>query len=191
MAMPTWANPSWPPATRIETERLLLRPPLRDDFDAYAELIADEEVARYIGGVQPRPLAWRSFMAMAGAWQLEGFAMFSVIERRSGRWLGRIGPWRPEGWPGTEVGWSLIRSSWGHGYAHEAAVASIDWAFEHLGWDRVIHTIDPDNLPSIRLAERLGSSLMGPVQLPPPHEHVSALAYGQSREQWFARRASR
>lgn len=186
--MADWANLPWPPVTRIETGRLLLRPPLREDFDAYAELIADEEVARYIGGVQPRPLAWRSFMAMAGAWQLEGFAMFSVIEKGSGRWLGRIGPWRPEGWPGTEVGWSLIRSCWGQGYAHEAAAASIDWAFAHLGWDRVIHTIDPDNLPSIRLAERLGSNLLEPVQLPPPHEHVSALAYGQSREQWLARR---
>lgn len=180
---------TWPAHACIETQRLLLRPRLREDFDAYALLIADEEVARFIGGVQGRPMAWRSFMAMAGAWQLEGFAMFSVIDKASGRWLGRIGPWRPEGWPGTEVGWSLIREAWGQGYAHEAAVASIDWAFEHLGWTEVVHTIDPDNHGSIRLAERLGSRLLGPTQLPPPHADVSALLYGQSREQWQAHRS--
>ena len=189
--MANWPIPTWAAHAGLQTQRLLLRPPLREDFDAYAALIADEDVARYIGGVQQRPMAWRSFMAMAGAWQLEGFAMFSVIEKHSGRWLGRIGPWRPEGWPGTEVGWSLVRSAWGHGYAYEAAVASIDWAFEHLGWDEVIHTIDPDNLPSIRLAERLGSRLLGPVTLPPPHEHAKALAYGQTREQWRTSRPVR
>lgn len=178
----------WPSHTFVETERLLLRPPLRADFDSYAEVIADEEVARYIGGVQPRPTAWRSFMAMAGAWHLEGFAMFSLIEKATGRWLGRVGPWKPEGWPGTEIGWSLRRDAWGKGYAREAAVASIDWAFEHLGWRDVIHTIDLANQPSIQLAERLGSTHLGPAVLPPPHADAKADMWGQTREQWQANR---
>lgn len=177
----------WPAHTRIETERLLLRPPQREDFEGYVELIGDPEVANFIGGVQPRSTAWRSFMTMVGAWHMEGFAMFSVLERASGRWLGRIGPWQPEGWPGTEVGWSLRRDAWGHGYAKEAAEASIDWAFEHLGWSEVIHTIHPDNHASIRLAERLGSTDRGPVSLPPPHADVPARFWGQSRAQWEQR----
>ena len=45
---------------------------------------------------------------MAGSWALNGFGMFSVIEKASGLWLGRIGPWRPDGWPGNEVGWGLV-----------------------------------------------------------------------------------
>lgn len=82
----------------------------------------------------PRSLAWRAFMTMAGAWYLQGFAMFSVIEKATGRWIGRLGPWYPEGWPGTEIGWALVRDSWGRGYATEGAAAAMDWAFSTLGW---------------------------------------------------------
>lgn len=179
----------WPPHTRIETARLLLRPPQREDFDGYVGMIGDPQAAQFIGGVQARSTAWRSFMTMVGAWHMEGFAMFSVLEKSSGQWLGRVGPWQPEGWPGTEVGWSLHRAAWGKGFAAEAAVAAIDWAFEHLGWDEVIHTIHPDNHASIRLAERLGSRHRGPAALPPPHQDIPAQVWAQSRAQWLQRRA--
>mgnify|MGYP006169720883 FL=1 len=96
---------------------------------------------RTLGGVQAPSVAWRSFCSLAGAWQLFGFSMFSVIEKSSGDWIGRMGPWQPQDWPGTEVGWGIRRASWGRGYAPEAAVAAIDWAFDTLGWERVIHTI--------------------------------------------------
>lgn len=108
----------------IETERLVLRPPCAADFDAWAAFMADEEAARYVGGAVPRPLAWRAMAAMTGAWALQGFGMFSVLERSGGRWIGRVGPWMPDGWPGTEVGWGLAREAWGKGYAKEAASAS-------------------------------------------------------------------
>ena len=127
-------------------------------------------------------------MTMAGAWSLTGVAMFSLIERSSGLWLGRIGPWRPLGWPGTEVGWGLHPDAQGQGYGVEAATAAIDYAFDVLGWTEVIHCIDPDNLPSIRLAERIGSRNQGPTRLPPPFHELTIDRYGQSREEWRARR---
>jgi RimJ/RimL family protein N-acetyltransferase len=175
------------PDLRIETPRLLLRTPRMDDFDRYAELMGDADAARYIGGQMPRAAAWRKFMTMAGAWALQGFAMFAVVERESGAWIGNVGPWQPEGWPGTEVGWSILRSHWGHGYAREAAEASIDYAFDTLGWTRVIHTIQSANAPSIALAERLGSTYTGNVHLPPPYEDVEAGIWAQTRDQWRAR----
>lgn len=173
----------------IETPRLLLRPQRLDDFEPWAALMAEPETARFIGGTQPRASAWRGFLSMVGAWHMQGFAMFSVIEKASGRWIGRVGPWQPEGWPGTEVGWALLREACGRGYAHEAAVASIDWAFEELGWSEVIHTIDPENLPSIALAQRLGAELRGPGRLPAPFESFRVDIWAQSRQQWQARRA--
>ena len=117
--------------------------------------------------------------------------MFSVIEKETGRWIGRIGPWQPGGaqggWPGTEVGWALCAAAQGKGYAHEGAVAAIDWAFEHLGWEEVIHCIAPANTPSIKLAERVGSRWMRHDKLPPPF-NVELDIYGQTKAEWRARK---
>ena len=172
----------------LETERLLLRPPAAGDFPAWADVMADAEVARFIGGLQGRHMAWRSFLTMVGAWQVQGFGMFSLIEKASGRWVGRAGPWFPEEWPGTEVGWTLARAAWGKGYATEAATAAMDWAFDTLGWPEVIHSIDPANVASQHVAMRLGSTRRGPGRLPAPFEHAPIELWGQTREQWRARR---
>ena len=172
----------------IETPRLILRPPLAEDLDGFAAMAADEESARFIGGVQPRANAWRGMMTIAGCFALQGFGLFSVVEKESGRWIGRVGPWMPDGWPGTEVGWGLLPGAWGKGYALEAAEASIDWAFERLGWSEVIHCIDPENRRSARLAERLGATNRGPGALPPPFEAARIDIWAQSRDAWRDRR---
>jgi RimJ/RimL family protein N-acetyltransferase len=172
----------------LETSRLLMRPPQRQDFDAYALFLGDEVAARYLGGAQSRALAWRSFLMVAGAWYVQGFAMFSVIEKSSGRWIGRVGPWLPEDWPGTEVGWGIVRDCWGRGYATEAATAAIDWAFDSLGWTDVIHVIDTANAASQAVARKLGSRNRGRGRLPAPHEAAVVDVWGQTREEWRARR---
>ena len=173
---------------RIETQRLILRPPAADDFGAYAANMADYEAARFIGGQQSRPVAWRGFLSLSGAWTIQGFSMFSVIEKATGRWIGRLGPWHPEGWPGTEVGWALVREAWGKGYAYEGTVAAIDWAFEHLAWNDIIHSINVDNLPSKALAKRLGSTFLRHSNLPEPYQDVTVEIWGQTREQWLRRK---
>lgn len=170
------------------TERLILRPMIADDFERWAAFHADPETMRHLGGVIPRSAAWRSLCTMAGAWTIRGFAMFSMIERETGQWIGRTGPWQPEGWPGTEVGWGIMRAFAGRGYAHEAAAAAIDYAFDVLGWSEVIHTIDPENAASIALARKLGSTNLGATQLPPPLDGFRVDAWGQTAAEWRARR---
>ncbi len=171
----------------LNTDRLILRPTAIEDFPRWSELMADAEASRFIGGPQNAEAAWRGFMTMAGAWSLTGVAMFSVIERDTGRGMGRIGPWQPLGWPGTEVGWGLHPDAQGQGYGLEAATATLDYAFDVLGWDEVIHCIDPENLPSQRLAERLGSANLGPTRLPAPFDAVRVDRWGQTRAQWQGR----
>lgn len=172
----------------LETERLTLRPIALEDFPRWAEMMGDPEAAKFLGGAQPAAVAWRGFMTMAGAWSLTGVSMFSLVERSSGLWVGRIGPWQPHGWPGTEVGWGLHPDAQGKGYGVEAATATIDYAFDVLGWTDVIHCIDPDNVPSQRLAERVGSRNLGPTRLPPPFHELTIDRWGQSRDEWRARR---
>jgi len=173
---------------RIETGRLLLRPPRIEDFDGYAELLGDEDAARHIGGQASRPAAWRKFLQQPGAWAVQGFGMFSVLDKASGEWLGQCGPWRPEGWPGNEIGWSFRRVVWGRGFATEAARAAIDWALENLGWSDFVHCIVPENVASRRVAQRLGSALLRESSLPSPYETPLGAVWGQGRADWLARR---
>lgn len=172
----------------IETDRLLLRPVRVEDFDAFAEFAGDPDAARYLGGPQARSVAWRSFLEVAGAWYLQRISMFSVLLRDTDEWIGRVGPWHPEGWPGTEVGWGILPRYWGHGYATEASAATMDWAFAELGWDEIIHTIDPRNEASIKVALKLGAEHRGPGKLPAPYNAAPVEIWGQTRDHWLARR---
>jgi len=173
----------------IETERLILRPPIAADFDAFCAFGADPVASRFLGGVMPPSGVWRVLCTLVGAWELQGFAMFSYVEKASGAWVGRGGPWMPHGWPGTEVGWGVATEFQRRGYAKEAAIASIDWAFETLGWTDVIHCIDPLNTASIAVATSIGSQLKR-RNVPAPAPILATWdLYGQSREEWRARRA--
>lgn len=176
----------------LTTARLILRPPQHEDFDGFASMAQEEETMRFIGGLAPRDAAWRGMASLAGSWALLGYGMFSVIRRDTNEWIGRLGPWRPGGkegnWPGDEVGWGVKASAMGQGFAHEGAIAAMDWSFDNLGWDHVIHCIDKRNIPSIKLAERLGSQLeKEDVRLSPPFENSIVDLYGQSKAAWKAR----
>jgi RimJ/RimL family protein N-acetyltransferase len=168
----------------LETARLVLRPPVVDDFERWAEMLADAESARFIGGVLPKPVAWRVVTQVRGAWALTGISMFSVIEKARDIWIGRVGPWQPYAWPGPEVGWGLHPDAAGKGYALEAATAAIDYAFDTLGWSEVIHCIDPRNVRSQALARRLGSSIQRKAFMPPPFDHDEIDVWGQTRDEW-------
>jgi RimJ/RimL family protein N-acetyltransferase len=151
----------------LETERLRLRMFRESDFDAYARICADPDVMRYLGEGKAltRAEAWRQMAMIVGHWQLRGFGLWAVEERQTGALVGRIGLFRPEGWPGLECGWMLAREYWGKGYATEAARRSLEYAFGTLGQSHVISLIRPDNAASIRVAERLGERREGHTTL--------------------------
>lgn len=168
---------------RIETERLILREidPERD-FEAWAKTMADENTVRYLG-TKPmsRAESWRSMAQVMGHWAIRGYGFFSLEHKESGEWVGRVGPWYPEGWPGPEVGWTISPDYLRQGYASEAARASIDYAFNTLGWSRLIHVILEGNEASIALAQKLGSTLIGAQQGLPGVTDEKVLIYGQKK----------
>ena len=176
------------PEPRLETDRLILRPPIAEDFEPWAAFAADAETMRHLGGAQARSVAWRGICSVTGAWSIRGHSMFSVVEKATGRWVGRLGPWQPADWPGAEVGWGIVRDCWGLGYASEGATAAIDYVFDVLGWDEVIHCIEPDNVNSQKVAKRLGSGFLREDWLPAPYDEHLVGIWGQSREQWRVRR---
>lgn len=172
----------------LQTSRLVLRLPELRDFEPMFEIFGDEEAARYIGGHMNRPASWRRFLAMPGAWAVQGFGMFTLEERATGETVGQCGPWHPIDWQGTEIGWAIRPKFFGRGYALEAAVASMDYAADVLGWTELIHTIDHPNLPSVKLAEKLGSKFMRDAELAPAGSGTIVGVWGQTRDQWSRNR---
>lgn len=164
----------------LETERLRLRPFRLSDFDDYAAMCGDPEVARYLSVRFSREQSWRHLAFVVGHWKLRGYGMWAVEERGTGGFVGRIGFADPEGWPDCELAWTLVRRCWGRGYATEGARAALAHAFTALNKDRIVSLIRPENLASIRVAERLGESLQGRAEIL-GKEH---LVYGVDRESY-------
>lgn len=151
----------------LETERLRLRQWRESDLDDFAAMMGEPEVARFLTSDR-RPLdrnaSWRQMAVFAGHWALKGYGLFVCEEKATGAFVGRVGPWRPEGWYGFEIGWGLSRRAWGKGYATEAALASARWAFETFELPEIVSVIHVDNKASQRVAQRLGMA-PGPTML--------------------------
>jgi RimJ/RimL family protein N-acetyltransferase len=145
--------------TTIHTARLTLRPFEEADVVPMMEIHQDPAVIKHVlfgaapGGVT---VAWRNVAMMIGHWHLRGYGQWAVVERATGQTIGRVGPYYPEGWPGIELGWIIRRDRWANGFGTEAARAALDWIWLHVGTDRVISIIQPDNTRSIRIAEKIG-----------------------------------
>lgn len=140
----------------MQTARLVLRAPGPQDVEPHAEMSTDAEVQRFIGGPKRPYDAFLNLAAHAGHWQLRGYGGWAVERQADGAFLGRVGLWRPEGWPGLEVGWKLARPAWGSGYATEAARAVIGYAWTVVGATQLVSLIRADNEASARVAQRLG-----------------------------------
>ena len=144
---------------RIETERLILREWRQGDFETYARWMADPEIVRWLTGEpMARADAWRSLAVMAGHWALRGYGFWAVEEKTSGELVGRVGLWNPETWPGLEVGWTLAPEHQGKGYASEAALASMDYAFLTQPIAKLISVIHVNNTASQKVAARIGET---------------------------------
>lgn len=149
----------------LETERLILRGWRESDLDGYASLMADADYSRFIMGPLSRDGAWRGIALFIGHWALRGFGHFALEEKSSGAFVGYCGPWFPLGFPEREIGWALVPTAQGNGYATEAARIARDYVYGTLGWSTAISLIVPENIPSRKVAERLGAKLDGSTEL--------------------------
>jgi RimJ/RimL family protein N-acetyltransferase len=165
----------------IETERLKLRMWRETDIAPNTAMLADPAAARFITSdgkpVVDEFVGWRNAAIMAGHWALHGVGMFVVEEKQTGRFVGRVGPWSPPGWPGFEIGWGIATQFRRKGYAVEAARASIDWSFATFEIDQIIHCIDRENTASQAVARRLGAERQREIDL-----------FGNLADVWVTRR---
>ena len=149
----------------IETARLRLRPLRSGDLDRWAEVCADPEVVRFLGGTAfSREDTWRRLLATAGSWAMLGYGYWGVEPREGGAMIGHAGfsdfkrGMTPsiEGQP--EMGWVFARAAHGRGYASEAVAAALAWADRELKGREIAAIVSHGNAASIRVAEKAGFS---------------------------------
>lgn len=144
----------------LTTDRLTLRAPTDADFPAFAEFYTSDR-AMHVGGPATAEQSWRMLATELGHWSLRGYGRWAVEETATGELAGIIGPWYPLGWPEPEIGWDLMNGFEGKGYATEAAKASLEYAYNSLGWKTAISLVSPPNDGSRKVARRMGASKEG------------------------------
>ncbi len=141
----------------IETDRLLIRPFAPDDVDAMSRIYGDPAVMEHVClGVLDR-VATAALLEQYRRGQDEhGLSTWAVVEKASGAVVGDVGfgVHPPTGEP--ELGFTLAARVWGRGYGFEAAAACVAAAFAELPHDRIVAKIEPENVRSLHLADRLG-----------------------------------
>lgn len=147
----------------LETERLILRSHREEDFEALLAMWQDPVVSRHFHGrVMTREDCWGRFLRGFGHWALRGYGLFAVEEKASRDYVGLVGAFevRREMTPRRddmpEAGWTLASRFHGLGYATEATAAALAWTDTKLGYRDMFCIVDPANLASIRVAEKVG-----------------------------------
>ncbi len=145
----------------IETKRLLLREFTSEDREALARILSDPKTMRFY----PSPLDQIGVVDWIERNRLrykkDGYGLWAMILKLTGELVGDSGLTAQvvDGNPEIEIGYHVRRDLWGQGLAPEAALASRDYGFRQLSVDRLISLIRPENLPSCRVAEKMGMSL--------------------------------
>jgi RimJ/RimL family protein N-acetyltransferase len=145
------------PIPRLMTERLVLRAPVTDDFPAYARLLASPR-SKGMGGPFGLRVSWGMFCHGVACWTLFGHGAL-MIDLHTGDCVGQVDISHGPRFPEKELGWLVYDAYERQGYATEAAAALRDWAARALGLDRLVSYIDPSNVRSVAVAERLGAVL--------------------------------
>ncbi|KIN62350.1 Acetyltransferase, GNAT family protein [Sulfitobacter noctilucicola] len=141
----------------VETERLRLRAPVWSDFDAFAAFRMSDRT-KHLGGPCTRTQAFDKLGEIIGHWHLRGYGRWMVADKVTDEPLGVVGCFYPDDWPEPEIAWSVFEQAEGRGIATEAARASLDFAYNTLGWTTAVSCTTPDNSRSKALALRLGAT---------------------------------
>jgi RimJ/RimL family protein N-acetyltransferase len=167
----------------LRTERLVLRAPRIEDFEHHAAFHASHR-ATWEGGIKSRKAAWAIWAGDVACWQLRGYGAFSVYLHDA--FVGEVGVFQPDHFPGPEFGWFVVADAEGTGIAYEASKAVLGWLKHSFDWPHITSIIDPGNARSVALGLRLGGVIdptlpgvdpgdvvirhdLRPPQVTPPH----------------------
>lgn len=140
----------------LETERLILRPLVKQDVAAIYAMRSDADVMRFIREPQNPAESANWVELVSSRWQDEQIGFCAMIEKRTGEFLGWCGLWKLKETGETEVGYATAKKFWGKGFATEAALEFLNYAFEKLQAEKIVAVASPENAASRRVMEKLG-----------------------------------
>jgi len=178
----------------IETDRLILREWRESDVAPFIRHTNTPAVMRWLGGVRDEEQVRQMLTGKFNEWLAErGFTFWAVERRDDGELLGFCGIKIADD-AGTmieglhEVGWRLREDAWGRGYAKEAAIASLDFAFNQAGAEEVVALTVDGNAPSWGLMERLGMTRRPEFDYEGPDwAETPVIVYVVRKDEWQAR----
>ena len=145
----------------LKTQRLTLREFVPEDVDALAAILSDPETMRYYPAPYDRAGVADWIVRNRTRYEKHGFGLWAMVLNSPGGLIGDCGLVRQsvDGADEIEIGYHVRRDLWGRGLAPEAACACRDYGFHQLKVDRLISLIRPENLPSRRVAEKMGMTV--------------------------------
>ncbi len=166
----------------LKTACLRLRPYRLDDIEAMAALYDDPEVTVYTKlGRLDRDRVAAILQRYVATWQECGFGMRAAFLRTSGAYVGECGIFALSGGE-IALRYAFTRTSWGQGYAVEAAAATIEDAFARARLPQLLSIVQQRNTGSLRVMEKLGWLLWRNDR----DGDVEIVIYRETRERWLA-----
>ncbi|MEM7053329.1 MAG: GNAT family N-acetyltransferase [Pseudomonadota bacterium] len=149
----------------LETERLNLTAPSAEAVDAYIEFYTDAEASYFYGGPLSIEQSWARLKADLGSWYLLGFGVWAIKNKSNGQYIGTCGFWKGKQWP-VELTWWILPAARGNGYATEASIAAIDFAYSQLKWNAVETYMNDTNIAARNLVLKLGGRKIKRAKFP-------------------------
>lgn len=148
------------PSAVLRTERLILRRWVDGDRELFADINSDPEVMNYFPSVLSREESDELADRIEKHFVTRGFGLWALEICDVTSFAGFVGLSVPrfeaKFTPCVEIGWRLARAYWGHGYATEAASATLAFGFDELHLDQIVSFTVPSNVRSRRVMEKLG-----------------------------------
>lgn len=142
----------------LETDRLILRPLDKRDVNAIFAMRSDVDVMRFIREPQNRNESANWIKLVSSRWEQDQIGFCAIIEKLSREFIGWCGIWRLQETDELEIGYAVAKRFWGRGFATEAALKFLDYAFDNLENEKIVAVAQPENAASRRVMEKLGMS---------------------------------
>ena len=144
----------------LETDRLILRPLEKNDVDAVYRMRSDADVMRFIREPQNRAESAGWVKLVSSRWKKEQIGFCAILEKPSEKFVGWCGIWKLKETGELEIGYAVAKEFWGKGFATEAALKFLDYAFEKLEPEKIVAVARPKNAASRRVMEKLGMNFV-------------------------------